>query len=192
MLGEWQVQKGQKINTWARHIQTAKQQKQNLGSTANIPQLQERGMRGTWDVSSETTPVREESDSMCACVYKAVIVLMDSVVEFRKGVSEMTFFSTMSERIACWERCSHGSRVFCRCLHVCLAPELARYGRLAQLRSYLSSGLGSRHEGLREISLLGRGLDVNSERPICGAEAGARSTPACLDTVLGACVLAAH
>ena len=106
------MQKGQKINTWARHIQTAKQQKQNLGSTANIPQLQERGMRGTWDVSSETTPAREESDSMCACVYKAVIVLMDSVVEFRKGVSEMTFFSTMSERIACWERCSHGSKFY--------------------------------------------------------------------------------
>lgn len=129
---------------------------------------------------------------VCVCVYKAVIVLMDSVVGFRKGVSEMTFFSMMSERIACWERCSHGSGVFCRCLHVRLAPELARYGRLAQLRSHLLCGLGSRHEGLREISFLGRGLDVNSERPICGAEAGARSTPACLDTVLGACVLAAH
>lgn len=68
MLGGWQVQKGQKINTWARHIQTAEEQKQNLESTANIPQLQERGIRGTWDVSSETTPAREESDSMCVCV----------------------------------------------------------------------------------------------------------------------------
>lgn len=120
------MQKGQKINTWARHIQTAEQRKQNLERTANIPQLQDRGMRGAWDVSSETTPARGESDSTCARVYRAVIVLMDSVVEFRKGVSEVTVFSsTMSERIARWEQCSHSSGVICRCLHVHLAPELA-------------------------------------------------------------------
>ena len=55
---------------------------------------------------------------------------------------------------------------------LCLAPELARYGRLARLRSCLSCGLGSRHEGLREISFLGRGPDVNGEHPVCGAEVG--------------------
>ena len=63
---------------------------------------------------------------LCACVYKAVIVLMDSVVEFRKGVSEMTFFSSMmSGRIARWEQCSHDSGVICRCLHVRLATSCA-------------------------------------------------------------------
>lgn len=132
-------------------------------------------------------------DSVCACVYKAVFVLLDSVVEFRKGVSEMTFFSSMmSGRTSRWEQCSHDSGVICRCLHVCLARELARHGKLAQLRSCLSCGLGLWHEVLREISFLSRGPDVNSERPVCGAEAGTHGTTACLGTVLGACVLAAH
>lgn len=187
------MQKGQKINTWARHIQTAEDKNKIWKALRIYHSYRKEGLEehGTFHQKPRR---REKSQTVCVCVcvYKAVIVLMDSVVGFRKGVSEMTFFSMMSERIACWERCSHGSGVFCRCLHVRLAPELARYGRLAQLRSHLLCGLGSRHEGLREISFLGRGLDVNSERPICGAEARARSTPACLDTVLGACVLAAH
>ena len=42
---------------------------------------------------------RGESDSTCARVYKAVLVLLDSVVELRKGVSEVPVFSsTVSER----------------------------------------------------------------------------------------------
>lgn len=58
---------------------------------------------------------------VCVCVYKAVIVLMDSVVRFRKGVSGDSFFSMMSgDRMLGAVQSSSG--VFCRCLHVRPGP----------------------------------------------------------------------